>query len=309
MASLQPPDNFYTNGNSLHSSISSSPEAEKMLRNPDGSPGPEADAIPDGLELNTDVNYSTMPQPYHPPQPQTYYDQDRAHATQADYSQATYQHSPPLSNPEKAPKGEGRICGLSKPTFCLLVVCLVLLCALIAVAGALGAVIASKNSQISDLAAASACSASATPSSNAVPSESVTPSSSVTPSASATAVAALDLSQPAPTDTAIALNKCPGVSSQLTWEVPGTNLTFSKDCGMDYMFNDIAQVPAKNFEECVRYCAAFSLQPQSRKGPCKGVVYIFKGEQGEDGNWCWMKYSKNTQQSGAKDYTESAWLL
>ncbi|TIC98783.1 hypothetical protein CH35J_005034 [Colletotrichum higginsianum] len=304
MASLHPHDHFYSNGNSGYSSHSTSPEAEKMLKDPNGGPGPESHAIPDGLEVNTGAAYSTAPQSYQPaaPAPQPYYDQhqhpDQHHHThappQTNYTETAYDnsvthHHP--STPEKMHPDDGTICGLRKTTFWLLVLSSLLFCALVGVAGGLGAMLASKNSEIASLQSPAAAST----------------STSASPTASASA--AFDLSKPAETDTPIALNKCPGSGSELTYEVPGTNLTFSKDCGTDYLYNDIAQVPARNFEECVRYCAAFNLQQQSRKGPCKGVVYIFKGEQGEDGNWCWMKYNKNTAQKGAKDYTESAWVL
>ncbi|KAJ3946648.1 uncharacterized protein N0V96_003021 [Colletotrichum fioriniae] len=247
-----------------------------MLKHPNGGPGPEGDAIPDGLEVNTGANYSTAPQSYEPAQAQPYYDQQQhqhqhqPHTPQTNYTETTYaqnQHSP---MPEKqlaegkGSKDDGTICGLRKAT--------------------------SQLTHLLSLQSPSSSSSTATPT-------------------SASSSAAFDLSKPAATDTPIALNKCPGSSSVLTYQVPGTNLTFSKDCGTDYLYNDIAQVPAKNFEECVRYCAAFNLQQQSRKGPCKGVVYIYEGEQGEDSNWCWMKYTKNMVQNGAKDYTESAWIL
>ncbi|GKT51542.1 uncharacterized protein ColSpa_11723 [Colletotrichum spaethianum] len=293
MSSLHPHDHFYYNGNSGHSSHSASPEAEKMLKNPNGAPGPEADAIPDGLEVNTGLNYSTAPQPYQPaPTPQPYYDQHHhVHSPRTEYTEATYTSNHYPSTPEKRHAAAGTVCGLRKPTFWLLVLSSLLFCALIGVAGGLGAMLASKESEIARLQSPAVSSS----------------STSATPTASASV--AFDLSKPAETDTPISLNKCPGSNSELTYEVPGTNLTFSKDCGTDYLYNDIAQVPAKNFEECLRYCAAFNLQQQSRKGPCKGVVYIFKGEQGEDSNWCWMKYTKNNVDNGAKDYTESAWIV
>ncbi|KAK1984681.1 hypothetical protein LZ30DRAFT_779628 [Colletotrichum cereale] len=270
-----------------------------MLTNPNGGPGLQA--VPDGLEVNTGIDYSTAPQAYQsaPQQPYNEYGQHHhAHTPRTDHTEMTYTndnknhhyHSP---TPEKRRTEAGTICGTRKPTFWLMVLSSLLLCALIGVAGGLGAMLASKNSQIASLQSLADNSTSATP----------------TATTTASPTLAFDLSQPAETDTPIGLNKCPGSGSKLTYEVPGTNLTFSKDCGTDYLFNDIAQVPAKNFEECVRYCAAFNLQQQSRKGPCRGVVYIFKGEQGEDGNWCWMKYNKNTVQNGAKDYTESAWIL
>ncbi|KAK1673526.1 hypothetical protein BDP55DRAFT_218556 [Colletotrichum godetiae] len=300
MASLHPHNHFYSNRHSKHSSQSPSPEAEKMLKHPDGTPGPEADAIPDGLEVNTGANYSTAPQTYEPAQTQPYYGQQQhqhqPHTPQTNYTETTYAHNQHSPMPEKRPaegngsKDDGTICGLRKATFWLLVLSSLLFCALVGVAGGLSALVASKNSEIANLQSPSTSSSTATPT-------------------SASSAVAFDLSKPAATDTPIALNKCPGTSSALTYEVPGTNLTFSKDCGTDYLFNDIAQVPAKNFEECVRYCAAFNLQQQSRKGPCKGVVYIYEGEQGEDSNWCWMKYTKNMVQNGAKDYTESAWIL
>lgn len=128
-----------------------------MLKNPNGSPGPEAEAIPDGLEVNTGANYSTAPQPYQPAHAQPYYDQSHvAHTPQTNYSETTYNNNnnnnnaplPPM--PEKGGSGsqDGRICGLHKGTFWLMVFCVALLSTLIAVAGALGATIASKNSEI-----------------------------------------------------------------------------------------------------------------------------------------------------------------
>ncbi|OHF03038.1 hypothetical protein CORC01_01796 [Colletotrichum orchidophilum] len=293
MASLHLHDHFYSNRHSNHDSHSASPEAEKMLKHPNGGPGPEADAIPDGLEVNTGANYSTAPQPYLPAQAQAYYDQQQHQlgTPQTKYTETTYanhQHSP---MPEKRAavedesKDDGTICGLRKATFWLLILSSLLFCALVGVAGGLGAMVASKNNEIANLQSPSSSS-----------------SASPTP-----VLAALDLSKPAATDTPISLNKCPNTGSTLTYEVPGTNLTFSKDCGTDYPFNDIAQVPAKNFDECVRYCAAFSLQPQSIKGPCNGVVYIRGDDQGED-NYCWIKYTKNTSPN-AKDFAESAWIL
>ncbi|KDN62590.1 hypothetical protein CSUB01_05478 [Colletotrichum sublineola] len=310
MTSLHPHDNFDSNGGSGRSSDSASLETEKMLKNPDGMHGPEADAVPDGLEVNTGVDYSTAPQAYQsalmPQQPYNGDDQHHhAHTLQTNHTESAYtgnnhhQYSP---TSEKKRIEDGTICGLRKPTFWLMVLSSLLLCALIGVAGGMGAMLASKNSEIASLQSLAAAN-----STSASPTASPTTSSTTSPTASPSV--AFDLSQPAETDTPIGLNKCPGSGSQLTYEVPGTNLTFGKDCGTDYLYNDIAQVPAKNFEECVRYCAAFNLQQQSRKGPCRGVVYIFRGEQGEDANWCWMKYNKNTAQKGAKDYTESAWIM
>ncbi|KAK2002109.1 hypothetical protein LX36DRAFT_568908 [Colletotrichum falcatum] len=276
-----------------------------MLKNPD------ADAVPDGLEVNTGADYSTVPQAYQtvptqqPPYNNGYDQYHHAHTPPMNHGELIYtdnnshdQYSP---TPEKRRTQDGTICGLRKPTFWLMMLSSLLFCALIGVAGGLGAMLANKNNEIASLQSLADKSTSATPTG-----PSTAPSTAL-PTASP--ALAFDLSKPAETDTPIALNKCPGSGSQLTYEVPGTNLTFSKDCGTDYLYNDIAQVPAKNFEECVRYCAAFNLQQQSRKGPCRGVVYIFKGEQGVDANWCWMKYTKNTAQTGAKDYTESAWIL
>lgn len=131
-----------------------SPEAEKMLKNPNGSPGPESGAIPDGLEVNQGMDFNNAPQPYYPQsqhQPAPYYDH---HATspQTQYTQTTYTHNhTPVCVPPAGEKGDprdGRICGLHKPTFFLMLVSLFLLCALIAVAGALGAVVAQKNSEL-----------------------------------------------------------------------------------------------------------------------------------------------------------------
>lgn len=154
MASLHPHDHFYSGRTSGYSSHSVSPEAEKMLKNPNGSPGPESGAIPDGLEVNQGMDFNNAPQPYYPqsqhqPAPYHYH-----HATspQTQYTQTTYTNNhTPVGVPPGGEKGDprdGRICGLRKPTFFLMLVSLFLLCALIAVAGALGAVVAQKNSEL-----------------------------------------------------------------------------------------------------------------------------------------------------------------
>ncbi|KAK1590312.1 uncharacterized protein LY79DRAFT_221319 [Colletotrichum navitas] len=312
MTSLHPHDNFYLNGGS-HTSDSPPLETDKMLKNTNGASGPEADAVPDGLEVNTGVDYSTAPQAYQPAptpqQPYNGYDQHyHAHTPQTNQTEMTYtdnnhynRYNHDSLTPKKRRTEDGTICGLRKPTFWLIVLSSLLFCALIGVAGGLGAMLANKNNEIESLRSLADNSTSATPTAS--------PTTSLTATPTASSSLAFDLSQPAETGTPIGLNKCPGSGSQLTYQVPGTNLTFSKDCGTDYPFNDIARVPAKNFEECVRFCAAFSLQPQSRKGPCRGVVYISPGEQGADSIWCWMKYNQNTGQKRAKDYTESAWIL
>ncbi|KAF6843001.1 hypothetical protein CMUS01_02497 [Colletotrichum musicola] len=311
MASLHPHDHFYSNGNTAYSSLSGTPEAEKMLKNPDGTPGPEAGAIPDGIEVNPGPDFNSAPQPYYPEQhhqqhlqhqqlpqqpqqqQQPYY--DHAPTPQTQYSQTTYTNNnlsagPPT--PEKGTHDEGRICGLRKPTFFLTIIALILLAALIAVAGALGAVLAQKNSEIASLS-----------------SSSPTPTTSTAPSATATAQAVLDLSKPAPTDTAIRKGECPTSSSKPRWEVPGSNITFEKDCGKDYIYNDIGKVPTANIEECVRLCAVFNINKQTELGRCAGVVYIYKDDQGNDDPYCWLKYTQNTNQILSKDYVESAWIL
>ncbi|EFQ33910.1 uncharacterized protein GLRG_09054 [Colletotrichum graminicola M1.001] len=281
-----------------------------MPNNTNGAPSPKADAVPDGLEVNTGVDYSTAPQAYQsaptPQQPYNGYDQHyHAHTPLTNQTETTYtdnnHYNHDLPTSEKRRTEDGTICGLRKPTFWLIILSSLLFCALIGVAGGLGAMLANKDNEIESLRSLADNSTSATPTAS--------PTASPTTSPTVLLSLAFDLSQPAETGTPIGLNKCPGSGALLTYEVPGTNLTFSKDCGTDYLYNDIAQVPAKNFEECVRYCAAFNLQQQSRRGPCRGVVYIFLGEQGEDANWCWMKYNKNTAQKGAKDYTESAWIM
>lgn len=171
MASLHPHDHFYSNGNTAYSSLSGTPEAEKMLKNPDGTPGPEAGAIPDGIEVNVGPDFNSAPQPYYPEQQQLHQHQhlqqqqilpqqqqqqqpyyDQAPTPQTQYSQTTYTNnnlsSAGPSTPEKGTHDDGRICGLRKPTFFLTIIALILLAALIAVAGALGAVLAQKNSEI-----------------------------------------------------------------------------------------------------------------------------------------------------------------
>ncbi|KAF5505051.1 hypothetical protein CGCS363_v004112 [Colletotrichum siamense] len=297
MASLHPHDHFYSGRTSGYSSHSVSPEAEKMLKNPHGSPGPESGAIPDGLEVNQGMDFNNAPQPYYPQsqhQPAPYYDH---HATspQTQYTQTTYTNNhTPVGVPPAGEKGDprdGRICGLRKPTFFLMLVSLFLLCALIAVAGALGAVVAQKNSELAKATASAAAGSSSTS----------------TPSGTANAV--LDLSKPAPTDTAVRKGECGTSSSKPTWEVPGTNLTFEKDCGSDYIYNDIGKVPTTNIEECIRLCAVFNVNKQTELGRCAGIVYLYKDDQGNDDPYCWLKYTKNTNQILSKDYTESAWIV
>ncbi|TDZ49705.1 hypothetical protein CTRI78_v007903 [Colletotrichum trifolii] len=300
MASPHPHDHYYSNTH--YSSTSASPEAEKMLKHPNRSPGPEAGAIPDGLEVNQGQHYSSAPQPYYPheqqQQQQPYY--DHAPTPQTQYTQTTAGNGYSVASPSKEQgsghaTGEGRICGVRKPTFFLLIVALVLLAALVAVAGALGAILAEKNNEIAELLAAS-------------PATTASPSPSPTAAGTSTS-AVLDLSQAAPTDTAIKKGECPTGSTKPRWEVPGTNLTFEKDCGKDYIYNDIGNVPMANIEECVRLCAVFNLNKQTELGRCAGIVFLYKDAQGNDDPYCWLKYTQNTNQILSKDYTESAWIV
>ncbi|KAF9880114.1 hypothetical protein CkaCkLH20_02068 [Colletotrichum karsti] len=279
-----------------------------MLKNPNGSPGPEAGAIPDGLEVHPGPNFNDAPQPYlpqmqqHNMQPQhhqqpAYYDHN-VQTPQTQYSHTTYTNNhhpaavPPPGKEGKEDARDGRICGLRKPTFFLTMLSVVLLATLIAVAGALGAVVAQKNSQLAR------ATASAAPTSTGA---------SATPTATSAAV--LNLAEAAPTDTAIKKGECPTGSTKPKWEVPGTNITFEKDCGSDYIYNDIGKVPTTNIEECVRLCAVFNLNKQTELGRCAGIVYLYKDDQGNDDPYCWMKYTKNTNQILSKDYTESAWIV
>ncbi|KAL0944883.1 uncharacterized protein CTRU02_202770 [Colletotrichum truncatum] len=301
MASLHPHEQ--QPHSSRHSTHSGSPEAEKMLKNPNGAPGPEAGAIPDGLEVNEGAHFNTAPQAYQPDayQPEVqqykaYYDHN-PQTPQTQYTQTTYtnNHQPPVAVPpvQHESKGDRRVCGLRKPTFLLTLVCLALLAAVIAIAGAMGAVLAQKNSEVADLSASVSALASATAS----------------PTPTTTSVAALDMSKPAPTDTAIRKGECPTTSTKPQWEIPGTNLTFVKDCGKDYIYKDITKIPTRNIEECIRFCAVYNLNQQTDLWRCAGIVYLYRDDDGGNNPFCWLKYAQNTDQILSKNYAESAWIV
>ncbi|KAK1977112.1 hypothetical protein LZ30DRAFT_276254 [Colletotrichum cereale] len=240
-----------------------------MLEHLNGASGPQAFAIPDGLEVNTVPNYDSEPHQLQPAQARPYYNQ--------------YQ-----STLEAKGKGRSTISGSRKLMYWLIALSVFLLCALIGITGGLGALIASKNSEIANLSS---------------------PTSSSSNSPNATVAVAIDLSKPAPTDTTISQTKCPdNISMKLDYKMPGTDLTFSKDCNMDYWGNDVANLPAKNFDECVRLCAFYALQPQKPNIPCKGVVYNYKESQGINNSYCWLKSYRSEATFMGEGGLESAWI-
>jgi hypothetical protein len=119
-------------------------------------------------------------------------------------------------------------------------------------------------------------------------------------------------SVPATSDAAqglgVARVECPVTTSNATYNVPGTNLTFIRSCdGNNYPQGDLGKIPMTNMEDCLKLCAALNISPQSSLGPCIGVVWVYRGRQGVDDNFCWMKYQKMGSDPGFGNL-ESAWL-
>ncbi|KAK1952003.1 hypothetical protein LY78DRAFT_731517 [Colletotrichum sublineola] len=154
MNSLQPCNNFYSNGGrGGHSSNSASLETDKMLKNLNSTPGLEADAVPGGLEVNTRVDYSTAPQAYQSTLYNDYNQHNHAYTLKTNYTKIAhtnnnYNHCHHLLTSEKRRTVDSTICGLRKLTFWLIVLSSLLLYTLISMAGGIGVMLVSKNSEI-----------------------------------------------------------------------------------------------------------------------------------------------------------------
>jgi hypothetical protein len=103
-------------------------------------------------------------------------------------------------------------------------------------------------------------------------------------------------------------NECAASNSlNVTYQVPGSQLVFRKECGLNYPFNDLGRVPMTNMNDCLNMCAMLHESPQSSLGPCIGVAWVFGSKQGTGDQFCWFKYSKGG--AVANSTTESAWLV
>ncbi|TLD19754.1 hypothetical protein PspLS_09722 [Pyricularia sp. CBS 133598] len=92
------------------------------------------------------------------------------------------------------------------------------------------------------------------------------------------------------------------------YTVPGTNMTFTRTCGVDFKDNDLGRLPTSTIEDCLALCAQLNLYPSSGQGSCQGVTWMFGGTQGEGSSYCYPKYKVDTKGPGRSD-VESAILV
>ncbi|KAH9427890.1 hypothetical protein MCOR27_002325 [Pyricularia oryzae] len=92
------------------------------------------------------------------------------------------------------------------------------------------------------------------------------------------------------------------------YTVPGTNMTFTRTCGIDFKDNDLGWLPTPTMEDCLALCAQLNLYPSSGRGSCLGVTWVFGGTQGEGMSFCYPKYKVDTRGAGGND-KESAILV
>lgn len=104
------------------------------------------------------------------------------------------------------------------------------------------------------------------------------------------------------------LVECPLSSTDASYTVPGTNLTFVRSCSTDYVGNDMAQFPATTMADCLAVCAQLHLYPSSALGACAGAVWVYgDGPQGENISFCFPKWQMSSSSTRAN--TESAVLV
>lgn len=100
---------------------------------------------------------------------------------------------------------------------------------------------------------------------------------------------------------------CPDSDGE-TFRVPGTTLEFTRECGVNYPFSDLGNIPMTNMEDCMMLCASQYVSPQASAGGCIGVVWGYEGRQGNGGSSCWLKYSKGEPDGDGDAKVETAWL-
>ncbi|KFX90948.1 hypothetical protein V490_06170 [Pseudogymnoascus sp. VKM F-3557] len=201
----------------------------------------------DGLLVNPDhggLEHYTKVEPTKPPV--EYYKQDTV----------VEDHSAPR---------DGRICGVAKRTFwILLVVAIVIVAA--AVGGGVGGSIAAKNANKSEdnqsPSSASPSTPSATPTSSGDPTSSSTPTSSVTPA------------EPFPTAGVLPLD-CPARNETHYSTVPpgsSKNYTYRIDCDVNYKGADLKKTKTNTIDLCIDECAKMSDKNPDK--PCGLIVWI-----------------------------------
>lgn len=201
------------------------------------------------------------------------------HQQQAQGYAPVHQQTPPPDELPPSKTGDKRICGVRRTTFLLALLAAVLLAGVIGAAAAAGVVAGSKNS-------------------NAAPASTSPAESSGAPSSSASSTAAA----PTGSFTAIPLPEepqglgltrplCPG-SNETFSTVEGTDLRFYHECGVNYPFNDLGNIPMTSMSDCLIQCAAQNIRPQGSSGPCIGVSWVYGKRQGVDGEACYLKYAQ-----------------
>ena len=124
------------------------------------------------------------------------------------------------------------------------------------------------------------------------------------------------MSTSAPDEAGKASLECP--LSTTTYTVPRTNLTFQRQCGIDYAGSgllqttasangDMGKIPLSTMEDCLAVCAQLNLYNPSMYGPCIGVSWSNARPQGEGNSYCWLKNKTTTSNQNAN--VESAILL
>ncbi|KAK4149051.1 hypothetical protein C8A00DRAFT_38367 [Chaetomidium leptoderma] len=148
------------------------------------------------------------------------------------------------------------------------------------------------------------------------------PSSSATPSGTSASASAAPTCSPEAdkicfaTDksitTAVALGEvipeCPLPDGNSNYTVPGTKLTFKRECETDYPNADMGTFPVLTMADCIHLCAQLNLYPASALGRCVGASWVYAdGPQGKGISFCYPKSEMKTAKKRAA--TESAVLI
>ncbi|KAH6846959.1 hypothetical protein B0I37DRAFT_134650 [Chaetomium sp. MPI-CAGE-AT-0009] len=104
------------------------------------------------------------------------------------------------------------------------------------------------------------------------------------------------------------IKECPLPAGQANYTVPGTKLTFRRECETDYPSGDLGRFPVISMADCIHLCAQLNLYPASALGPCMGVSWVTAdGPQGLGLSFCYPKSAMG--EANPRAATESAVLL
>ncbi|KFY61607.1 hypothetical protein V496_04957 [Pseudogymnoascus sp. VKM F-4515 (FW-2607)] len=164
---------------------------------------------------------------------------------------------------ERSVGRDGRICGLARRTFWIVLVVVAIVIVAAAVGGGVGGSMAAKDSNKSE-----------NNQSSPTPTSTSTPTSSTTPTSSSTSTSSITPAGPFPTSGVLPLD-CPAINGTTYSTIPSgssSNYTYLINCDVNYEGPDVFKTRTRTLDLCMDECAKHS--DANSNNPCALVVWI-----------------------------------